>query len=183
MRSELLWESDITDWQDISVDTYKFVIDQAKERLSEVLQESDTITRHGMTILLTYLTVLSGLFGYVFSEKFVLNHSFLTALLVCIIALVSIYAFTLLFNLILPKKIYARGSPPKETFVKYILDGRSPEEGLKSVMFNEVERLQDKIERIHVINKKRRIQYRSVLKVSLIYIALTIFTMVKLAFT
>jgi hypothetical protein len=183
MENELLWESDIEEWQTISVDTYKFVIEQAKERLNEVIHESETITRHGMTILLTYLTVLSGLFGFVFSEKFVLNHSLLSTFLICTIALVSIYAFTLLLNLILPRKIYLMGSPPKETFAKYLFDGLSPEYGLKSVMFNEVERIQDKIERIYSINLRRSSQYRSVLKVSLIYIALTIFTMVKLAFT
>ena len=59
MNEQLLWKADVVEWEKISVDTYKFVIDQAKERLNEILEESQTITKRGMSILLSYVVALS----------------------------------------------------------------------------------------------------------------------------
>ena|SRR5687768_18125522 len=99
MNGGLLWKSDISEWDKISIDSYRFVIEQAKERLNEVLVESHTITKRGMTILLSYLTVLSGFLGYIFSEKFRFNNTIFSFIFVFILAIFSLYVFTLLFKI------------------------------------------------------------------------------------
>lgn len=40
-----MWESDVADWEKVSVETYKFVLDQAKEHLDEIIEESLAITQ------------------------------------------------------------------------------------------------------------------------------------------
>ncbi len=64
MNNELLWQSDIVDWEKKNEkDSYRFVIEQANERLNEVIEESQAITKRGMTILLSHGTALSGVMG------------------------------------------------------------------------------------------------------------------------
>jgi hypothetical protein len=41
-------------------------------------------------------------------------------------------------KLIYPKVFFNRGSPPKEIFFKDVFDGLIEEEGLKSILFDEV---------------------------------------------
>lgn len=180
MNEPLLWESDVADWEKVSVDAYKFVIEQAKEQLNEVIEESQIITKRGMSILLSYIAALSGLLGYAFSEKSKITHG--SGWIICfsiLIAILSIYAFTLLFQLIYPKDVFYKGSPPKEIFFKEVFTGLSEEEGLKNVLYSEIERIQDKIERMGKSNRKRFSQYRRTLKISLLLVAIAIFIIVR----
>jgi len=184
MSEKLLWKSDIVEWEKISVDTYKFVIDQAKEQLNEIIEESQTITKRSMSILLSYVVALSGLLGYAFSEKSKITHGngWLICFSICI-ALLSIYSFMLLFQLIYPKNAFFKGSPPEEIFYQEIFKDRAEEEGYKNVLYNEIERIQDKIERIGNSNGKRFAQYRRTLKISLMLIAIAIFIIVRAIYT
>jgi hypothetical protein len=180
MNEPLLWESDVVDWEKISVESYKFVIDQAKQRLNEVIEESQVITKRGMSILLSHVAALSGLLGYAFSEKSKITHG--NGWAICfavVVGILSIYSFTLLFQLIYPKDVFFQGSPPKEIFYKDVFQGLSEEEGLKNLLYNEIERIQDKIEGMDLSNKKRFTQYRRMLKISLVFIAIAIFTIVR----
>ena len=47
-----MWTSDVMDWRNISVESYQFVIEQAKERLEEVINESHVITSTGILLQL-----------------------------------------------------------------------------------------------------------------------------------
>jgi hypothetical protein len=180
MENSLIWESDVVDWEKISVDSYRFVIDQAKEHLDEVIEESQTITKRGMAILLSHISALSGLLGYLFSDKSKLRHEDgLTIAFACCIGLLSIYTFSLLFRLIYPKDVFFKGSPPKEIFFKEVFEGLSEQEGLKNILYSEIERIQDKIERMGRSNAERFVQYRTTLKISLFFIAVAIFVIVK----
>jgi hypothetical protein len=180
MNNELIWQSDIVDWEKISVDAYKFVLTQANERLSEVIEESQAITKRGMTILLSHITALSGILGYLFSDKSRIGHERGWAIIfICIIAALSIYAFSMLFRLIYPKVFFNRGSPPKEIFFKEVFDGLTEEEGLKSVLFDEVIRIQDRIERMEKENAVRIIPYKIALRISLLFIAIALFIIIK----
>jgi hypothetical protein len=184
MNEPLLWKSDVTAWETISVDTYKFVIDQAKEQLNEIIEESQTITTRSMSILLSYVVALSGLLGYAFSEKSKIAHGngWLICFSVCV-AILSIYSFTLLFQLIYPKDVFLKGSPPREIFYKEVFTGLIAEESYKNLLFSEVERIQDKIERMETSNQKRSTQYRRALKISLLLIAIAIFIIVRAIYT
>jgi len=132
MSSGLLWKSNVSDWDKVSIESYKFIIEQAKERLNEAIEESQIITKWGMTILLSYLTVLSGLLGYIFSDKFKNHNNVFTIIIAIIIAVFSVYVFTLLFALILPKNVFYKGSPPKEIFFKEVFEDLTPEDGFKN---------------------------------------------------
>ncbi|MBN9381568.1 MAG: hypothetical protein J0H74_12425 [Chitinophagaceae bacterium] len=180
MSEQLLWESDVVDWEKISVDSYKFVLDQAKEHLNEIIEESQAITKRGMSILLSYIAALSGLLGYAFSEKSKITHGsgWIICFSICI-AILSIYSFTLLFQLIYPKGVFYKGSPPKQIFYNEVFTDLSAEEGHKNVLYNEIERMQDRIERMVISNAKRSAQYRRTLKISLLLIAIAIFIIVR----
>ena len=140
MSEQLLWKSDVVDWEKISVDSYKFVLDQAKEHLNEIIEESQAITKRGMSILLSYIAALSGLLGYAFSEKSKITHG--SGGVICFsifVAILSIYSSTLLFQLIYPKDVFYKGSPPKEIFYNDVFNGRMPDEGFKNIMYGEIE--------------------------------------------
>ncbi len=118
-----MWQSDIADWEKIAVDSYKFVLKQANERLNEVLEESHSITRRGMAILLSHITALSGILGYLFSDKSRINHERgLAIIFICVMALISIYTFELLFRLIYPRILfYKEQSTQRRSFSKDVL--------------------------------------------------------------
>lgn len=180
MNEPILWESDVADWEKVSIDTYKYVIDQAKERLNEMLEESQAITKRGMSILLSYIAALSGLLGYAFSEKSKITHG--SGGIICFsicIAILSIYSFTLLFQLIYPQEVFYKGSHPKDLFYNEVFKDVSAEEGFKNVLYGEIERIQDKILRMSISNARRSIQYRRTLKISLLLIAIAIFIIVR----
>jgi len=184
MNEPLLWKADVSEWEKISIDTYKFVIDQAKERLNEIVEESQAITKAGMSILLSYIVALSGLLGYAFSEKSKITHG--DGSLICFstcIAILSIYSFTLLFQLIYPKTIFFKGSPSKEIFYQEVFNGLTSEESYKNVLYNEIERIQDKIDKMEASNKERSTQYRRTLKISLLLVAIAIFVIVRAIYT
>jgi hypothetical protein len=133
-----------------------------------------------MTILLSHIAALSGILGYLFSDKSKIHHeSGFTIIFAGCIALLSVYAFSLLIRLIYPKVLFYKGSPPKEIFSKVAFDGLSELEGLKSVLFDEVDRMQDKIERMEEANNKRIALYSTALRISLLFIAVAIFMIVK----
>jgi hypothetical protein len=184
MNEPLLWKADVTEWDKISIETYEFVIDQAKERLSEIIEESQTITNRGMSILLSYIVALSGLLGYAFSEKSKMAHGsgWIIFFSICM-AILSIYSFTLLFQLIYPTTVFFRGSPSKEIFYQEVFNDLSAEDSYKNVLYNEIERIQDKIDKMEASNKKRAGQYRRTLRISLFLVAISLFVIVRAIYT
>lgn len=183
MSRELLWTPDVEDWKNVSVESYLFVLEQAKERLDEVINESRLITSSGMKVLMVYVTALPGLAGYIFSDHKNFSRDFITIVVVGIIAFFAIYIFTLLISLIAPGRLFLKGSEPKDIFKAEIFIKPDPQTGFKKLLFIEIHRIQDKIERIQTNNKKRINQYKSVLRVSLILVAVLVFALVKLIFT
>ena len=133
-----------------------------------------------MTILLSHITALSGILGYLFSERSRISHERGWAIIfIGLLAALSIYTFGILFTLIYPKVFFNRGSPPKEIFFKAVFEGLTEEEGLKSVLFDEVIRIQDRIERMEKENGIRIIPYKRALRISLFFIAIAIFIIIK----
>lgn len=178
-----MWEANIDGWEEIAVESYQFVIEQAKERLEELINESQTIFSWAMKILFAYLAALSGLAGYVFTQSSEQNRSIFTILIVSIGVVLSIYVFTLLFAMISTSRTFFKGSIPKEIFYSDIFRDKTPTAGYKLLLANEIERIEDKIQRIGSINRKRISQYRSILRISLILVALFIFAVFKRFFT
>jgi hypothetical protein len=184
MHDQLIWQSDIVDWEKISVDSYKFVLKQANEQLNEALEEPHSITKGGRAILLSHITALSGILGYLFSDKSRINHERgWTIIFISVMASLSIYTFDLLFRLLYPRVLFYKGSPPKEIFFKEVFEGLSEEEGLKSLLFDEVVRMQNKIERMEDENTKRIIRYKRALNISLLFVAISIIMIVKTIYT
>jgi hypothetical protein len=180
VNNHLIWSSDVVDWEKIAVDSYKFIMDRATERLNEVIEESHAITKRGMAILLSHIAALSGFIGYLFSDKSKIIHENAPIIILAAgLALLSLYAFSLLVKLIYPKEVFYKGSPPKEIFFKDVFHDLSEEEGLKSVLFDEIIRMQDKIERMEEANNTRIVPYKKALKISLFFIAVVIILAVK----
>jgi hypothetical protein len=179
MSKSVLWEANIDGWQDIAVESYQFVIEQAKERLEELMQESNIILSRGMKILFSYVAALSGLAGFVFSDHEEGKQSVLSIIIVCIAVIFSIYVFTLLFAIISRTPKYFKGSKPSEIFYSEIFRDRNPMCAYKLLLGNEIERIEDKIQRIGSENRKHTSRYKSILRVSLILIALFIFAVFK----
>lgn len=178
-----MWNEEINTWKIVSVESYQFVLVQAKERLDEVINEARTITTSGMKILLVYITALPGLAGYIFSDQRIFNLDFISIIVVSVITLFAIYIFTLLISLIAPGSIFYKGSQPKDIFKEEIFINHDSQMALKILLFVEINRIQDKIERIQTNNKKRINQYRSVLRVSLILVAVLVFALAKRIFS
>ena len=63
-----------------------------------------------------------------------------------------------------------------------MFEGLSEEEGLKSILFDEVIRMQKKIETMEAENIKRIFPYRRSLKVSLFFIVVIIVLIVKIIY-
>lgn len=183
MSGELLWKYHAADWKNISVESYQFIIEQAKERLDEMINESRVITSSGMKVLLVYITVLPGLSGYIYSEHKNFNRDFITMVAVGLIAIFAIYIFTLLISLIAPGRLFFKGSEPRDIFIEDIFIKLDAQSGFKHLLLFEIERIQDKIERIQTNNKKRINQYKSVLRVSLVLVAVLVFALVKKTFS
>jgi hypothetical protein len=183
MSTELLWAAESNTWIKVSVESYQFVLEQAKERLEEAINESRAITTSGMKILLIYVTVLPGLAGYIFSDQRRFNLDFITIIVVSVIAIFATYIFTLLISLIAPGRLFSKGSQPKDIFKEEIFIDHDSQTAFKNLLFNEIERIQLKIERIQTNNKKRINQYKSVLQASLILVALLVFALVKRIFS
>jgi hypothetical protein len=183
MSRSVLWEANIDGWENISVESYQFVIEQAKERLEEEINETQAIVSWAMKILFSYVAALSALAGYVFTQHNTPTQGYFTFFLVSIVVIFSIYVFTLLFAIISKRPKYYKGSAPEEIFYSELFRNKTPVVGYKLLLANEIERIDDKIQRIGSINKKRRSQYRSILKISLIIVALFIFAVFKKFFT
>lgn len=175
----VLWEAHIDGWEEISVESYQFVIEQAKERLEEEINESRSLGSKAMNMLLSYVAALSGLAGYVFTEQGHDNRSVLAIVVVTIAAIFSIYVFTLLFAMISTTQKYYKGSIPQEIFYLDVFEGRTPISGYKNLLGNEIERIEDKIQRIGSLNRKHTNRYKSILRVSLILVAVFIFAVFK----
>jgi hypothetical protein len=183
MSGQVLWNEEINTWKSVSVESYQFVLGQAKERLDEVINEARTITTSGMKILLVYVTTLPGLAGYIFSGHNGFNRGFIAIIVVSVLSLFAIYIFTLLISLIAPGRIYYKGSQPKDIFKEEIFIINDSQMALKNLLFVEINRIQHKIERIQTNNNKRINQYKSVLRVSLILVAVLVFALVKRIFS
>lgn len=181
MGKAVLWENDFNDWKKVSVEAYQFVIEQSKERLDEVISESRTIISRSMTILVAYIAIFSGIIGFIFSERNKAGFDFLTIIGICLLAIFSIFIFTLLFALIASKYIAYKGSSPKEILRQEILQHELPEVWFKAFLYEEISRIQDKIENIQALNRKRREQFRAILKVSLIFATLFVLALLRKA--
>jgi hypothetical protein len=136
-----------------------------------------------MKVLMVYVTALPGLAGYIYSENRNFSLDFITILIILALAAFAIYIFTLLISLIAPERIFFKGSNPKDILKEENFEKFDPNTGFKNLLLNEIKRIQDKIERKQTNNKKRIDRYKSVMRVSLILVAVLVFALVKEIFT
>jgi hypothetical protein len=182
MGGQTIWKPDVVDWDLVSVESYSYIIEQAQARLDELINESLAITSWGMKILLAYVAGLSGIVGYIFSTEGNLGRNTFSIIVIVPVAILSIYVFTLLFGLVAVRSTYLRGSQPKDLYRWEIFSNLDLNSGYKKLLRNEIERMQEKIGRIHSENIKRLNRYKFVLRISLFLIALLVFVLVKKIF-
>lgn len=93
-------------WYKISIESYKIIIDLAKERLEEVLAESQSITEKSIKMLTGLLALM------VFLFQFGIKQNQVNLIELSLIVLLFTSAIYLLMRLIMPKEVRYKGLAP-----------------------------------------------------------------------
>jgi hypothetical protein len=146
------WTDITCDWEKLPIETYKFLFEQAKERYSDVMSESESITEKAFKLISISGAVAAGFIGFKFQQ----NPNLWLTIGLAIFHLVN---FACLIKLLFPKEIILRGSPPNETLINYF-DDKNLEENEKSklVYYQELIRYQERID-IMTLNITKRQRY------------------------
>lgn len=167
-QNESIWEPNIENWDSIGIDSYRFILEQAKVRFDEGLIESETLTERGMKITFATMTFAAGLLGISFKAK---ADDFI------VVALTIGYAvtFVLLYLLLYSKKLVLRGSPPIEIFNKSLeKPDYSENDRLSLLYYNEICRYQDRIDKNKTVNAYRQKYYLLCLALTIVLFIATV---------
>jgi len=161
------WDKICKDWENIPLESYKFLFNQAKDRYDEIISESISITEKSINLTKLAVTILSGFVAYNFKVKpgpewiVILSFFFLIDLL-CLIVLMF------------PKGVIFKGSPPKELFKDHLDNTTySDDEKVIVIYYHELVRYQERIEKMNERNNQRQRFYGFAL---ILTIALTCLT-------
>lgn len=157
-------EDKIKNWHEVKLESYKIIIDLAKERFSEVVSESESITDKSFRILGiigAYFTVLG---YYVSSNKQVLEFvNIPIAVIVFVFMLISLTSIFWFFKLILPKFVINKGLPPLVVMPDHVDSKDDFEHQEKMLQYNIVVSYQNNIVYMSSQNEKRAKVYTKAL--------------------
>lgn len=167
------WKNIVQEWQDISLENYKFIFERCEKRFDEILSESESIANKSIKLLSA--VVLS--IGFFTTVKF---DNLCLCLITFLFILYSVDIF-LLVKLLFPKNIICKGSPPKEIFHRGIevAPDNSPltkEEKLVVVYYSELLRIQQGIDKNTIQNHNRHLLYMASILLSAIILIADVFT-------
>ncbi|HYF04477.1 MAG TPA: hypothetical protein VEC36_13930 [Patescibacteria group bacterium] len=134
------WEGIVKDWENIPIETYTFIFSQVKDRYEEYMSESESITNKTFTLAAITVAGLSAFAGFKFGKA--PNPIFFNVVML-------VYGVNILciFNLIFPKSIIQRGSPPKSIFKDYLDDPLyEGDEKTKLAYYMELRKYQDRMD-------------------------------------
>jgi len=103
------WTSKINNWETISIDEYKFIFDQAKERFEDVISENESITNKAISIATAVVAFTGFYIGIAIQNHFFVQHR--GFIYTCIVA--SIINLLLVGALIFPRNAMNRGLSPE----------------------------------------------------------------------
>lgn len=171
------WNDIFKDWSKMPVSCYKSIFDQAKERFSEVVEESQTITKKAMQTLLIYITTLSSIGGILLSQNHQQEVVSSRALLI-VASIGGMAGMLILIKLLKPKEVFYKGSAPIETFNQSAYENLTNDEFEQNFYYDEIVRYQTKIDKLDSNNRSRILLYSYVLSISMMLIGITIFLII-----
>jgi len=164
----------IENWKEISVESLKLVLSEGKERFSEVLSESETLTNRAEK----FLTAIVALASF-FSASFFANaktHNYFDWIFGLLMIGVTLYCFYNSISLLKPKNVIYKGVKPERYDFDFL--AREDVESLKAALTYTIHIVDSNIE--HMRNKNLdRVEYYS----SCLYSLLTAFFITTLYLT
>ncbi|MDQ3110126.1 MAG: hypothetical protein M3R17_09540 [Bacteroidota bacterium] len=160
-----MWTPDIKEWQNISIDVYKFCYQQGEERLNTLISDGEKITNKCYTLIGLLLPVLSICLGMLIKDisKPILSLEVILSIIAVIILGGCVFYLT---KLIRSRPGYPSGIEPEKIFCAAQLEFEGLEEEeklLKSVYYNEMQHIQYKIEKNRTSNAARIATFDKVL--------------------
>ena len=162
-----LWKDIVKDWENVPLESYKFLFGQAKERFDEVLSESVSITEKSINLTKVTIATLLGFVGY----NFKVNPGFGWIVILSLLFLINLIFLGILM---FPKGVIFKGSPTVEIFCEYLDNSNyTKDEKIIIVYYHELRRYQERIDKMIKKNSQRHIFYGSGLILTLVLIILT----------
>lgn len=172
----MYWKSDVIEWDKIPLDAYRFIFEQTKDRYTELIAESETITNKTFSILLVYIAGVSAALGFLLSKD--ANVSIVVKGILILSIGLTIPALYLCFKLVEPRTTYYKGNTPKQLFREDAFKGYTPDESVTGLYYNELIVYQKRIDFIENQNEDR-IEYYNILRwISLGVLFLTVLVIV-----
>ncbi|MDB5126130.1 hypothetical protein [Mucilaginibacter sp.] len=150
------WTSRINKWENISVDEYKFIFEQAKEKLDDVLSETESITDKSIKIGTAVVAFLGFYLGLVIQNHLFKSHKLLVAS-TFIFAIINLFV---IIKLIFPSLISNRGCSPEASTTPDFDNDDDKGYYLQKLYYNSIGILQDKIDKTVTRNSNRILIYK-----------------------
>jgi len=174
------WNSPITDYDILTEESCKLLLEQSKNYLDETIQESEELTQRSTRMIFLLLPAVAAIIGFIIlhREKFkpVDSINFLLIVGACICLINCIWDLFILFS---PKNIHYRGAKPEEMMRPEIFQLRNEKQVEKAIYVSEIERTQIKIEQMEFWNYDRIITYSNFITAFLIMMGAGIVLLVR----
>jgi hypothetical protein len=145
------WTAKINKWENVSVEEYKFIFEQGKEKLNDVLTETESITDKSIKIGTAVVAFLGFYLGLVIQNHLFNSHKFL----VIITFIFSIINLFVVIKLIFPSLISNRGCSPDASTTPDFDNDEDKGYYLQKLYYNSIGILQDKIDNTITRNSRR----------------------------
>ncbi len=162
------WKPDIEKkWYDVKLESYKFIFEQAKERMNDILSESESITNKSIKMI----SAIAAFLGFILALS--LKRGWTLEIFIPFVVLV-IVDIILLLILLLPKSVRWRGLAPK-IFIPKNLDSEDDKEFQEQLLYySAVIMLQSNIDYMLGRNSSRSKLYSWALIIFLVILIVTI---------
>ncbi|RXK60027.1 hypothetical protein ESA94_13350 [Lacibacter luteus] len=147
------WKDIAENWENLPLESYKFLFSQAKDRFDDILGESTSLTEKSIGLGKITIVAMSGFVGYNFKT----NPEYEWIVLLSFLFLIDLFCVVILM---FPKGVIFKGSPPEEIFCTY-LDNPDYTETEKTtvIYYHELIRYQERIEILIKKNTQRQLFY------------------------
>jgi hypothetical protein len=164
----------IDKWYNVKKDAYQLIYSQAKERLEDVLSESESITNKSIKMITALAAFLGFFIGFVKQNHLEIGYQSVFFLFVLIDAI-------LLYILVAPKEIKNRGLSPDRSIPKDLDADEDKDFQIELVYYQTIIVLQDNIDFMIYKNTGRATLYKwSLLLFLLIFAAVSTFIVMSL---
>lgn len=169
------WNSPLTDYDLLTEDACKLLLDHSKVYLNETIEESEELTQRSTKMLFLLLPAIAAIIGFVILNKDKFRRfNDIDFLLIIGIGVCLFNCILELFKLFSPKNIHYRGAKPEEMMRPEIFNLNNPTKVEKAIYVSEIERIQIKIEQMESWNYDRILTYSNVIQSFLIMTGLGI---------